>query len=138
MLAAVIAHENVHATRFMPALVAVEAAITASIEAVTVPHTESMTEAEAIKQLEADGAYQTAVKNAYQTWLLKCSALVKGDHDGGGPTDLAEEKVTKALMATICAHAKKQSGLPARYATCDLRRGRSMGSAFRFFERLRE
>jgi hypothetical protein len=113
IIAAVVAHENVHATRFKPGLEDAEAAMTTAIEAVSVPHVDPMGEVEAIAKLQADAGYQAAVKQAYRLWLAKCAARVAGDHAAGGPTDAAEKAITDPLRTTICAHAAAQ-----KWPTC--------------------
>jgi hypothetical protein len=102
---AIVAHERVHATRFKPALEDAEAAITSAIEAVTVPDEDSMTEFQAVGKLKADAAFQAAVADAQKLWKAAILVRVKGDHDGGGPTEAAERGVTEPLRKQICAHA---------------------------------
>jgi hypothetical protein len=112
MLSAVVAHENVHATRFKPALDAAEPAITSAIEAVSVPDTPGMDEAAAVAALQAAPAFVAAVQAARQTWLAQILTLVAGDHAAGGPTDTAERGVVGPMLTTICNHAKAQSWGP--------------------------
>lgn len=104
---AVVAHENVHATRFKPGLAKARDAIVTAIEATSVPDIAGMNETAAIKQLQGDPAYQAAVTGAQATWLAEILKLVAGDHAAGGPCDKAERKHTEPLRKTICAHAKK-------------------------------
>lgn len=106
MLNAVRVHENVHATRFKPALTAAEPAITAAIEAVSVPDVAGMTKAKAIAALKADPAFVAAVQAARATWLAQILLLVAGDHAPGGPTDTAEHTVVDPMVAIICKYAK--------------------------------
>jgi hypothetical protein len=112
MLSAVTAHENVHATRFGPALAAAEPTITAAIEAVSVPDAPGMTEAAAATALQADAAFVAAVKAAQQTWLAEILTRVAGDHAAGGPTDTAEHAIVDPMVTAICNHAKAQKWGP--------------------------
>lgn len=109
MLSAVVAHEQVHEKRFLPAMNAVSARIATAVEAVGIPDDGKMTEAEALVALKADPAFKAAVRTAYTTWLAEAATRVAGDHAGGGPTDRAERAVVDPMIASICAEAKKRS-----------------------------
>ena len=109
MISAVVAHEQVHESRFLPALNAVSAKIVAAIEAVSIPDDGKMAEADALKALQANAAFKAAVKTAYTTWLTEAARRVAGDHTGGGPTDRAEKAIVDPMIASICAEGKKSS-----------------------------
>jgi hypothetical protein len=109
MISAVVAHEQVHETRFLPALNAVSARIVAAIEGVSIPDDGKMAEADALKALQASAAFKAAVKTAYTTWLTEAARRVAGDHAGGGPTDRAEKAIVDPMIASICAEGKKSS-----------------------------
>jgi hypothetical protein len=109
MLAAVKAHEDVHATRFGPALAAAEPTITTALEAVTVADAAGMDQAAAVAALAASAAFKAAVKAAVQTWLAEILTRVAGDHAAGGPTDVAEHGVVDPMVARICDEAKKKT-----------------------------
>jgi hypothetical protein len=113
ILAAVKAHEDVHATRFGPALVAVEPTITAALEAVTIPDVPGMTQATAVAALSASAAFTAAVKAAVQTWLARILTLVAGDHAAGGPTDTAEHGIVDPMVTNICTYSKTPPPWPA-------------------------
>ncbi len=102
MLAAVQAHENVHLTRFLPALQDATPAIEASFEALCVPMTPTRTQAQAIAAIQALPAYAAAVRAAQATWLARVLARVAGDHAAGGPTDIAEHGVVDGMVNNIC------------------------------------
>jgi len=107
MLAAVQAHENVHLTRFKPALDAVSDAIATDIETtVKVPGASAATKAEAITKLKAEPAFATALASAKSTWLAKVLTLVAGDHAAGGPCATAEHTVVDPMVTNICAAVK--------------------------------
>lgn len=108
MLQAVIKHEQVHATRFQPALDNVSATIISALEAVTVPDATGKTEDQAIKDIEADGTYKSELKKAQATWLTEILTLVAGDHASGGPTETAERTVVDPMRDEICKHAAKE------------------------------
>ncbi len=106
MISAVTAHEDVHATRFGPALVAAEPTITAALEAVTIPDVTGMTQAAAVAALSASAAFKAAVTAAVQTWLAQILTLVAGDHAAGGPTDVAEHGIVDPMVTNICTFSK--------------------------------
>ncbi|NII29263.1 hypothetical protein HB364_29560 [Pseudoflavitalea sp. X16] len=108
IIEAVVAHENVHATRFEPGLEAVTTTIETDIEALSVPNT-GQTEADAISAIKALPGWSTALTNAQGTWLAQILTLVAGDHAPGGPTDVAEFAIINPLVATICSHATTNS-----------------------------
>lgn len=108
VLAAVQSHENIHATRFYPALNDAEPAITAEIEAVTIPDEQDMTESQAVAKLKAAPAFLAAVAHAQELWLAKIKIRVAQDHATGGATEAAERMVTEPLRTTICDHAAKE------------------------------
>ncbi len=106
------AHEQVHLTRFEPALEAVAATIEASFEALSVPATPGKTPAQAKTEIEAQPAFAAAVAAAQQTWLAEVLVRVANDHNPGGLTTQAERGVYDPMIATICAHAKAQGWAP--------------------------
>lgn len=109
MLAAITAHENVHATRFRPALVhaTVTGVLRTTIEGLSVPDAPGMTEAMAIAAIQALPAFATALTTAQANWLAQILVLVAGDHAGGaGPTYVAERAVLQPMIDAICLHAK--------------------------------
>jgi hypothetical protein len=108
MLQAVVDHENVHASRFKPALDKAEPTITAALEAVTVPDAPGKDEAQAIVDLKASAGYKSELTKAQATWLTEILTLVAGDHNAGGPTEIAERKIVDPMRTQICAHAKKE------------------------------
>jgi hypothetical protein len=108
MIKAVKRHENVHAKHFRPGLKAAEPTITAAIEAVSIPDVAGMKKAAAVTALKADPNFQAQVQAATQTWIAQDNGLLAGDHAAGGPTDKAEQTVTKPMLKKICKHAKKK------------------------------
>ncbi len=106
MLAAVVAHENVHATRFDPALKAAGPNIVTDFNALTVADAPGKTAAAAETELKALPGFAAAVTKAQSRWLTEVLKLVAGDHKAGGPTDTAEHGVVDPMAATICTHAK--------------------------------
>jgi hypothetical protein len=116
MLRAVKKHEQVHKSRFVPALKAVKAAIVASIEAASVPHVAGMTTATAIAALQADPAFKAAVAGAQALWLAEILTRTAGDHAASGPADVAEHLVVDPMVSAICKTAKAKKW--AACATC--------------------
>lgn len=108
MLQAVQDHEDVHLSRFQPALNNVDAAIEAEIEAICTPHVAGWQEVDAIAAIEALPAYAAAGANAQAVWLGEALVLVAGDHAPGGPTQIAEHAVVDPMVAAICGHAAAQ------------------------------
>ena len=104
MLAAVVAHENVHAAHFGPALASAAPDIQADFNAVTVPDAPGKTDATALTELKALPAYATAKGKMQPKWLQKVLTLVAGDH--GGPAAAAEHTVVDPMVTRICSHAK--------------------------------
>lgn len=119
MISAVIAHENVHATRFLPALghVSVLPVLQATIDALTVPHVPGMNQAAAIAALQALPAFAAALTTAQANWLARILVLVAGDHAPGGPTQIAERAVVTPMITAICAH-RTANGWPACPPAC--------------------
>ena len=112
MLAAVTAHEHVHATRFEPALEQVAPMIETDVETLNVPHVAGMTEAQAIAQIRALPAFGAAQANALALWRAEVDIRIANDHGSGGvrsrngPTYIAELGVVNPMIMRICSHAR--------------------------------
>jgi len=107
MLSAVQAHEDVHLTRFQPALDAGGDAIATNLEPTAkVPAASAATKADAITKLRADPAFAAALTSAFATWLAKAATMVAGDHAAGGPCDVAEHGVVDPMVTRICDAVK--------------------------------
>jgi hypothetical protein len=106
MLAAVRAHEEVHATRFQPGLAAAAPGIETSVEGLSVPTAPGKTQAQAVAEIRALAGFAAAVSAARTAWVAQDDVLLAGDHAAGGPTQQAERAVVNPMIATICAHAK--------------------------------
>jgi len=108
MISAVTAHENVHATRFLPALndPTVIGVLRTAIDGLTVPHAAGMNQALAIAALTALPAFAAALTAAQANWLARILILVAGDHAAGGPTDTAEHGIVDPMVTAICAHSR--------------------------------
>jgi hypothetical protein len=104
MLSAVVAHENVHAAHFNPALKAAAPNIKTDFNAVTVPDAPGKTAATALTELKALPAYATAKGNMQPRWLTQVLALAANDHNG--PAAAAEHKIVDPMIKNICNHAK--------------------------------
>jgi hypothetical protein len=105
MLAAVQAHENLHLTRYLPALRDVAPLIERDFEALCVPMTPNKTQADAIAEITALPAFAAARRDALTTWSNRRRVLTAGDHGapaGTGPTYDAERGVVNPMMMTIC------------------------------------
>ena len=109
MLAAVKAHEDQHATRFLPALNAVAPAISTEFAGVTVPDASGKTAATALTEIKALPAYATAKGNMQPKWLAEILTRVAHDHDAGGVCQTAEHGVVDPMVTRICSHAKTKS-----------------------------
>lgn len=105
-LAAVKAHEDVHLTRFNPALIAKAPAIEATITALSVPDAPGKTAAQAATEIKALPGFAAALTTAQTTWLAEVLARVAHDHDAGGPCETAEHGVVDPVVNTICGQAK--------------------------------
>jgi hypothetical protein len=108
MLAAVVAHENVHLTHFQPGLANAAPAIETAIEGLSVPTAPGKTQAQAIAEIKALPGYAAAVAAARATWFAADDPLLAHDHDAGGLTETAEHGVVDPMIATICTHARAQ------------------------------
>ncbi|HEX6225540.1 MAG TPA: hypothetical protein VFZ52_14080 [Chryseolinea sp.] len=119
MVSAVTAHENVHASRFLPAFndATVIGVLTPAIEALTVPHVAGMTQATAIAAIQASPGFAAALTAAQANWLARILILVTGDHAGGGPADVAEHAIVDPMVTAICAH-RNANGWPACPPLC--------------------
>ncbi len=109
MLGAVQAHENVHATRLLPALnhATVLPVLRNSIEALSVPHAAMMTQATAITAIKALPGFAAALVAARTNWDAQYVVLITaGAGDHGGPTDVAERAVVTPMITAICAHSR--------------------------------
>jgi hypothetical protein len=113
MLRAVKKHEQVHKSRFVPALRAVKRAIVTSIESVSIPHVAGMTNTAASAAIKADPAFQAAVTGAQALWLAEILTRVAGDHASGGPAEKAEHRVVDPMIKAICKTAKAKKWTPA-------------------------
>lgn len=105
-LAAVKAHEDVHLTRFKPALVAQAPTIEATITALSVPDAPGKTAAKAAQEIAALPAFAAALATAQTTWLHDILTRVANDHDAGGPCETAEHGVVDPVVNSICGKAK--------------------------------
>jgi hypothetical protein len=110
MLSAVVAHENVHAAHFGPAMTAAAPNIQTDFNGVTVPDAAGKTAATALTELKATAAYGTAKGGMQRRWLTEVLRLAAPDH--GGPTAAAEHAVVDPMITRICSHAKT-TGWPA-------------------------
>jgi hypothetical protein len=106
MLQAVREHENVHASRFTPALrdPSVAPVLDAAITALSVADT-GQGEAAAIAQITALPGWATALADAYTNWLDEILRRVDHDHDLGGPCDTAEHAIVDPMATSICTYA---------------------------------
>jgi hypothetical protein len=101
---AVVAHENVHATHFGPALKAAAPGIETDFNAVTVADTKGMTATTALSALRTDPGFATAKGKMVSHWLTQILALATGDH--GGVTAKAEHRIVDPMIKQICQFAK--------------------------------
>jgi len=106
MISAVQAHEDVHLTRFQPALVAQAHTIEGTFTSLSVPDAPGKTAPAAAAEIQALPAFSAAVTAALQTWFTEILKRVKGDHAVGGPCDKAERRVVDPMIKNICKHAK--------------------------------
>jgi hypothetical protein len=106
MLSAVQAHEDVHLTRFKPALVAKAPTIEATITALSVPDAPGKTAATAATEIAALPAFAAALTAAENTWVHEAATRIAHDHDPGGPCDTAEHGVVDPMVSNICSQAK--------------------------------
>jgi hypothetical protein len=108
MLGAVQAHEDVHATRFKPAIQTVAGEIEKLVEKITVAD-KGQSQADAIKEIEASDDFKKALAQAQRLWLADILVKVKDDHNGGaGPTYVAERGVLNPMIMKICDFANKK------------------------------
>lgn len=112
MISAVQAHEDVHLSRFHPALVFKARAIESSITALAVPDAPGKTAPQAAVEIAALPAFPAALAKAQQDWLDEVLVRVRHDHDPGGPCDTAEHAVVDPMVNTICTHAKANAWGP--------------------------
>ena len=112
MLAAVQAHEDVHLSRFSPALVAKAPNIESTITSLSVADAPGKTAAQAAAEISALPGFAAALTQAQKTWLTEVLIRVRNDHNPGGPCDQAEHHVVDPMVAKICAHAKANNWGP--------------------------
>jgi len=112
MITAVQAHEDVHLSRFRPALVAKATAIEATITSLSVPDSPGKTPAQAAAELTALPGFPAALARAKSVWLTEILIRVRNDHNPGGPCDQAEHRVVDPMVNGICKHAKANSWGP--------------------------
>jgi hypothetical protein len=102
MLSAVQAHENVHVSRFQPAMNIVESFIILAVERLSIPNT-GQTREEAIATIKASPAFQDYQNGSgFQAWLNEWSQLGVGDDAPGGPTSVIEHSIVDPMIRTIC------------------------------------
>ncbi|WP_316793701.1 hypothetical protein [Pedobacter frigoris] len=117
MVSAVRAHENVHASRLLPALNNVLSAIVTDVRTLTVPAT-GQTKAQAVTELMNLAAFQT-VKNVARTlWDIDYVNLIQYDHAAGGATDLAEHAIVDPVGTGICNNASTHTPAWPGCASC--------------------
>jgi hypothetical protein len=104
MVAAIVAHEEVHAAHLQPSLAAAAPVADAAISSLSVPSAPGKTQAQAIDEIKALPGYQSAVDLAKSTWFAQFGLALAPDHNG--PTDAAEHAIVDPMVATICAYAK--------------------------------
>jgi hypothetical protein len=111
-IAAVQAHEEVHLSRFKPALKEVENKIETLIEGISVKDI-GQTQTQATEQILELPAFINASTQSKALWFSTVIERVKYDHftkSGGiGPAYEAEQRVTLGLIIEICDYAKKQN-----------------------------
>lgn len=112
MLSAIIAHENVHASRLGPGLNDALAAIEADVKTLTVPAT-GQTKAQAISQLRALAGFEAARTDAKEHWDTKYINLIGTDHTPNGPTDTAERSIVDPVGTSICNLKTSNPSWPA-------------------------
>jgi hypothetical protein len=111
MLDSVKAHENVHISRFKPALENIVPLLKVMFNKYTKPTVLSapgkkprkVSRAEAVGQLMKDPEIQSDVGIAYLFWRDEATKLIKNDHDG--PTAVAEHEVVDPIVKNICDYA---------------------------------
>lgn len=112
MISAVQAHEDVHLSRFHPALVFKAPVIESAITPLSVPDAPGKTPPQAAAEIAALPAFPAALVQAQQDWLADVLVRVRHDHDPGGPCDTAEHAVVDPMVTSICAHAKASAWGP--------------------------
>ena len=100
-LAAVQSHEAEHANRVRLALENIEAELTEELEEVTTPIQQNDTAALAIARIQGDPRWATAVADGVQDWNDEFDRIIAGDHNGDGPCEKAEKRVTVPLRKAI-------------------------------------
>lgn len=103
MVAAVQAHENVHAAHFQPALQQAATSIEGRIETVCVSGT-NMNQSQATSSIQNSSGFANALNNAQMDWLNVVLMLATGDHNG--PTAAAEHTVVDPMITSICSRAQ--------------------------------
>lgn len=112
MISAVVAHENVHASRLGPGLNDALASIEADVKTLTVP-ANGQTKAQAISQLRALAGFEVARTDAKGYWDSAYIQLILGDHTTNGPTDVAEHAVVDPVGISICNLKTSNPSWPA-------------------------
>jgi hypothetical protein len=110
-LNAVKAHEDIHKSRFQPALNQAIAEIESYFETyLSVAYT-GQTEQAAIQQIKNLNAWNAAKTFAYNTWKAQCEFGVLTDHGTAqnGPAYIAERQITDPIRVSICALASSNS-----------------------------
>jgi hypothetical protein len=104
LVSAIQAHEEVHLSRFMPALQNIGSSIETLVEAITVPNTGQGKDA-AILQIKNLFSYISLEQQYQQLWLAEVLVLVQNDHGTLSPTWEAEQAIADPMRVTICSHA---------------------------------
>lgn len=107
MVAAVQAHEQVHADKFDNGFqtAAVVDIVERDIEGLTV---NAASQADAITALRGLPGFAATLTAAQNNWLAQILTLVPGDHAAGGPCDTAEHGVVDPMINRIQTHAAAQ------------------------------
>jgi hypothetical protein len=112
MVAAVVAHENVHAAGMLPGLERAAPLIQADFNRATIPDATGMTAATALSDLKTTRRFAKAKRQMHSRWIDEVTDLIQYDHEG--PTDDAEHAVLDPMMTTICDHSREM-----KWAACD-------------------
>ena len=106
MLAAIVAHENVHKEHLLPSLQTEAPAIEQLIERACVSHTPGMTVSAAVAEIRKSSAFRSNVMQAGMWWRVEYRSFATLDHSG--PTDVAEHTAVDWMWQWICSHAESQ------------------------------
>lgn len=106
MIDATKAHERVHEAHLRPTLEEISPAIQNAFKEISIPYDPNLSRTSAKGRLLQDNRVKPTLEAATLMWRTLMNREGGRDHVPAGPTDQAEDRVTKPMRDAICQYAK--------------------------------